>query len=208
MKPHEIEKKSFNIIEEKAGWHGFPPEQWRVVARMIHTSADFDYLETARFHPRAVASGISAVRKGCAIITDTNMALAGIREHEAAGFGCSIQCLIKDPEVKATAEKQGTTRAVAAVDAAAEKFPQGIYVIGNAPTALLRLIELINTGKAYPFLVIGLPVGFVNAAESKQVLADLDLPHITNSGRKGGSAAAAAAVNALLAMATEKGGIT
>lgn len=205
MKPNEIEEKSFRIIEEEAGSHGFAPDQWRIVARMIHTSADFDYLETARFHPRAVASGISAIRNRSAIITDTNMARAGIREKEAAEFGCHIKCLMKDPEVKKTAENQGTTRAAAAVEAGAKRFPQGIFVIGNAPTALLRLIELINRSSADPALIIGFPVGFVNAAESKQILAGLDLPYITNAGRKGGSAVAAAAVNALLSLAGKKG---
>lgn len=205
MKPHEIENLSFGIIAQEAGDHGFAPDQWRIVSRMIHTSADFDYLQTARFHPDAIAAGIKAVENGCAIITDTHMAMAGIRKTDAAGFGCRVKCFMEDDGVHRRAVRQGTTRAAAAVDAAVECMPGGIYVIGNAPTALLRLIEQVCSGRAAPALVVGLPVGFVNAAESKQLLADTDLAHITNAGRKGGSAVAAAVVNALLGLASAKG---
>ncbi|MBS3731585.1 MAG: precorrin-8X methylmutase [Desulfobacterales bacterium] len=205
MKPHEIENQSFAIIAQEAGDHGFDPDQWQVVSRMIHTSADFDYLQTVRFHPDAIASGIKAAQNGCAIITDTHMATAGIRKTDAAGFGCRVKCFINDPKVVEAAGKQGTTRAAAAVDAAVEGMTGGIYVIGNAPTALLRLIEQVRSGRAAPALVVGLPVGFVKAAESKQLLAGTDLPHITNAGRKGGSAVAAAVVNALLGLASAKG---
>lgn len=205
MNPHEIERQSFRIIEQEAGYHGFAPDQWRIVSRMIHTSADFDYLKSVLIHPEAVSAGISAIMNGRAIFTDTNMVRAGIRKKDAAGFGCRVECLMEDPAVKKNAEKQNTTRAAAAVDAAADDMQGGIYAVGNAPTALLRLIELIRQGSARPALVVGFPVGFVNAAESKEILAELDLPHITNMGRKGGSAVAAAAVNALLVMAGEKG---
>lgn len=202
MKPHEIENQSFAIIAQEAGDHGFDPGQWQVVSRMIHTSADFDYLQTVRFHPEAIAAGIKALQNGCAIITDTQMAMAGIRKTDAAGFGCRVKCFINDPKVVETAGKQGTTRAAAAVDAAVEDMAGGIYVVGNAPTALLRLIDLVQRERAAPALVVGLPVGFVNAAESKQLLAGMDLPHITNAGRKGGSAVAAAVVNAMLGLAS------
>ncbi|MFP4256889.1 MAG: precorrin-8X methylmutase [Desulfobacterales bacterium] len=205
MNPHEIERQSFRIIEQEAGSHGFAPDQWRIVSRMIHTSADFEYLKSVLIHPGAVSAGISAIRDGRAIITDTNMVRAGIRKNDAAGFGCRVECLMEDPGVKKNAEKENTTRAAAAVDAAVPVMQGGIYAVGNAPTALLRLIELIRQGTARPALVVGFPVGFVNAAESKEILAELDLPHITNRGRKGGSAVAAAAVNALLVMAGEKG---
>lgn len=205
MKPHEIEEQSFYIIGQEAGEHGFPPEQWRIVSRMIHTSADFDYLETVRFHPHAISAGINAIENGGAIITDTRMALAGIRKKEAAGFGCRTACFMEDPGVIENAAQQGTTRAYAAVETAAQLMSGGIYVVGNAPTALLQLIEMVRDGRAAPALVVGLPVGFVNAAESKKILAGMDLPHITNNGRKGGSAVAAAAVNALLELTAEKG---
>ncbi len=205
MKPHEIEKQSFGIIEQEAGKHGFLPAQWRVVSRMIHTSADFDYLKTVRIHPDALSAGINAIHKGCAIITDTNMARAGIRKKDAENFGCRIKCFMEDENVIQRAARNNTTRAAAAVDVAGKDMAGGIYAVGNAPTALLRLIELIGDGSVTPALVVGFPVGFVNAAESKKMLAALDFPHITNMGRKGGSAIAAAVVNALLLLASEKG---
>jgi precorrin-8X/cobalt-precorrin-8 methylmutase len=203
MKPQEIEAESFRIIDREAGTHGFPPKEWPIVRRMIHTSADFDYLKTARFHPRAVAAGVAAIRAGKSIITDTNMARTGIRRNDAQRFGVALACHMEAPAVHAAAAASGTTRALAAVDAAAAEMAGGIYVVGNAPTALLRLIELVGAGQARPALIVGLPVGFVNAAESKAALAKLDHPFITNEGRKGGSNVAAAVVNALLLLAAE-----
>ncbi|MCF8026504.1 MAG: precorrin-8X methylmutase [Desulfobacteraceae bacterium] len=205
MNPYEIEKQSFRIIEQEAGPHGFTPDQWSIVSRMIHTSADFDYLKSVLIHPDAVSAGISAIQDGRAIITDTNMVRAGIRTKDAAEFGSRVECLMEDPAVKKRAEKEDTTRAAAAVDAAVSNMEGGICAVGNAPTALLRLIELIRWGSARPALIVGFPVGFVNASESKEILAELDLPYITNKGRKGGSAVAAAAINALLILAGEKG---
>ncbi len=201
MKPDDIEKLSFDIIEKEAGDHGFAPDAWAVVARMIHTSADFDYLESVRIHPRAIAAGIGAIQAGRPVITDTNMARAGIRKMDLAGFGCEVRCDMADPFIAEIAKKNGTTRALAAVDAQAEAMAGGIYVVGNAPTALLRLIALIREGTAAPALVVGLPVGFVNAAESKAELLDAGVPYITNIGRKGGSNVAAAVVNALVLLA-------
>jgi precorrin-8X/cobalt-precorrin-8 methylmutase len=203
MRPREIETESFRIIDREAGPHGFPPEQWQIVRRMIHTSADFDYLRTARFHPQAIPAGTAAIRAGKPIITDTNMARAGIRKTDAQRFGIAATCHMDAPAIHAAAGSSGTTRATAAVDAAAAEMSGGIYVVGNAPTALLRLIELVRSGQARPALIVGLPVGFVNAAESKAALAKLDHPFITNEGRKGGSNVAAAVVNALLLLAED-----
>ena len=197
MKPQEIEDLSFEIIASEAGDHGFNDEQWPVVRRIIHTSADFEYLESVRFNNDAVKKGIRAIQSGCAIFTDTNMARVGIRKMEIGSFGGSVECLIADPEVAQTAKKEGTTRAVAAVDQVCDRLDNGIYVVGNAPTALLRLIEKIKSGEASPALVVGFPVGFVNAAESKDALMELSIPYITNKGRKGGSNIAAAVINAL-----------
>ncbi|MFP4475312.1 MAG: precorrin-8X methylmutase [Desulfatibacillaceae bacterium] len=205
MLPDEIEKRSFAIIEEEAGDHGFPPDQWPIVARMIHTSADFDYLATVRFHPDAVRAGLSAIRAGGPVFTDTNMALSGLRKRDLGMFGCGMRCLIADNDVMKTARETGVTRAQAAVDLAVDDMDGGIYVVGNAPTALLRLIEHVESGRARPALVVGLPVGFVNAAESKDALTALNVPHITNVGRKGGSNVAAAVVNALVIMANQAG---
>lgn len=197
MKPQEIEDLSFKIIEEEAGDHGFNESQWPIVRRMIHTSADFEYIQTIRFNMDAVEKGIEAIRSGCKIVTDTNMARVGIRKKEIESFGGSVSCLIGDQDVADQAKKNGTTRALAAVDMACQTLGSGIYVVGNAPTALLRLIELIKEGNVKPALVIGFPVGFVNAAESKDALMELDIPYITNKGRKGGSNIAASVVNAL-----------
>ncbi len=204
MKPQEIETLSFKIIEQEAGVHTFDDDQWPVVRRMIHTSADFDYMKTVRFYPGAVQNGILAIQSGCQIITDTNMARVGIRKNDIQTFGGTVSCLMADPAVAETAKKQGTTRALAAVDMACDRMKHGIYVVGNAPTALLRLVELIQDKKAEPALIIGCPVGFVNAAESKEALMALETPYITNKGRKGGSNIAASIVNALAIMAAER----
>jgi precorrin-8X/cobalt-precorrin-8 methylmutase len=201
MRPDEIEKRSFQIIEEEAGPHQYSAAQWPIVRRVIHTTADFEYMQTMRFHPDAVSAGVEAIRSGQTIITDTNMARVGVRVRDLQKYGAAARCLMDDPQIQRIAEQQGTTRAAAAVDAATEAMHEGIYVIGNAPTALLRLIERIEQGDARPALVVGLPVGFVNAAESKAALATLDTPYITNTGRKGGSNVAASVVNALILLA-------
>jgi len=204
MRPQEIESESFRIIEREAGPHVFSPEEWQIVRRMIHTSADFDYLRTVRFHPKAIWMGLEALRAGKPIITDTHMARAGIRKEDLKRFGVAVSCFMDDPAVRAAARSSGATRAEAAVDAAVSEMPDGMYVVGNAPTALLRLIERLRSGEARPALIVGLPVGFVNAAESKAALAELDHPYITNTGRKGGSNVAASVVNALLLLALTK----
>ncbi len=207
MKPQQIEDLSFEIIEKEAGTHGFDEKKWPVVRRMIHTSADFEYIDTIRFSHGAVEKGIYAIQNGCRIFTDTNMARVGIRKGEIKTFGGQVECLMTDEKVAQKAKENGTTRALAAVDMACEKLDGAIYVVGNAPTALLRLIEHLEKGKINPALIIGFPVGFVNAAESKAELEKLsDIPYITNQGRKGGSNIAAAVVNALAIMAAEKQG--
>jgi precorrin-8X/cobalt-precorrin-8 methylmutase len=201
MKPEEIEALSFRIIENEAGRHAFSNDQWPIVRRIIHTTADFEYLESVRFHPRAVASGITAIRKGRAVVTDTKMARAGIRQTDLVKFGGTVACHIGDAEVARRAKAKGATRAETAVDLAASEIDGGIYAVGNAPTALLRLIELIKNRRIQPALILGFPVGFVNAAESKAALMALDTPYISNVGRKGGSNVAAAVVNALIDLA-------
>lgn len=201
MKPMEIERESFAIIDEEAGAHGYSPEQWQVVRRMIHTSADFEYQTSVRFHPLAIDAGIGAIRDGRMIHTDSNMLRTGIRQRDLDRFGVAVRCRMADPDIARSAAAAGTTRAAAAVTAAAGDMAGGIYAIGNAPTALLRLMELIRRGSAAPALVIGLPVGFVNAAESKAALLELHVPYITNVGRKGGSNVAASVVNALILLA-------
>jgi precorrin-8X/cobalt-precorrin-8 methylmutase len=203
MKPDEIERSSFEIIDQEAGTHDFTEQQWSIVRRMIHTTADFEFKEMVRFHPDAISAGIEAIRNGKMIITDTNMARVGIRKKESEQFGSQVKCYINDPLIHEKAVVTGGTRAKAAVDMAISEMKDGIYVVGNAPTALLRLIELISAKKARPALIIGLPVGFVNAAESKAALMEMDTPYISNVGRKGGSNLAASVVNALAILAGE-----
>jgi len=206
MKPQDIEDLSFKIIEEEAGDHGFSEKEWPIARRVIHTSADFEYVDNLRFHPEAIERGIAAIRAGKPIFTDTNMALSGIRKMEVKSFNGSVTCLVADPVVAATAKTEGITRSKAAVDAVAGKLDGAIYAVGNAPTALLRLLELVREGRIKPALIVGFPVGFVNAAESKaELLETAGVPYITNVGRKGGSNVAAAAVNALLIMAAARG---
>ncbi|MBN1930194.1 MAG: precorrin-8X methylmutase [Desulfobacterales bacterium] len=201
MKPEEIEKLSFKIIDEEAGPHHFSPEEWQIVRRMIHTSADFEYMHSVRFHPEAIGAGLKAISRGKTIVTDTQMAMAGIGKKKLKNLGVNLKCFINDPKVSDIAEQSGETRAKTAVDAALTILEDGIYVVGNAPTALLRLIELVKINKARPALIIGLPVGFVNAAESKAALMEMNYPFISNVGRKGGSNVAASVVNALVKMA-------
>jgi precorrin-8X/cobalt-precorrin-8 methylmutase len=203
MKPEEIEKLSFQIIEQEIGTRNVADDHWPIIRRMIHTSADFEYKEMVRIHPCAVKTGMEAIRSGKKIITDTNMARVGIRKKELDRFGASTECYMNDPMIHRNAKATGVTRAKVAVDMAIENMRGGIYVVGNAPTALMRLVELIKEQKAQPALVIGLPVGFVNAAESKAALIELDHPYISNIGRKGGSNVAASVVNALAIMAYE-----
>jgi precorrin-8X/cobalt-precorrin-8 methylmutase len=201
MKPEEIETASFAIIDREAGDHDFDGPHWSIVRRMIHTTADFEFKEIVRFHPQAIAAGIAAIRSGKMIITDTNMARVGIRSNGLAQFGGSVKCYINDPLIHEKAKSNGITRAKVAVDMALSDMQDGIYVVGNAPTALLRLIELIGEDRAHPALIVGLPVGFVNAAESKAALMEMDYPYISNVGRKGGSNLAASVVNALTILA-------
>lgn len=201
MKPEDIERMSFDIIEKEAGDHGFSKTTWPIVRRMIHTSADFEYIESVRFHPDAVDAGVKAIRAGKNIVTDTTMALSGVRKKSIENFGGRVICYMADPHIGKKAGETGSTRARLAVDAAAADMEGGIYVVGNAPTALLRLLELVRERKVNPALVIGFPVGFVNAAESKAELLASEIPYITNEGRKGGSNIAASIVNALIIIA-------
>ena len=202
--PSEIESLSFKIIEEEAGDHGLNDAEWAVVRRLIHTTADFEFIENTRFHPQALGAGIAAIRSGAANITDTRMAQAGITRRHLAQFGCEVHCYIDDPEVVTAAKRGNSTRAAAAVSQAKELLHGGMAVIGNAPTALIELVRLHEQGILQPALVVGMPVGFVNAAEAKELLMASGLVYISVAGRKGGSAVAAATVNALANLAAKK----
>ena len=199
VEPGEIENKSFAIIDSEVPEpRPFEKEEWQVARRMIHTTADFELLSLIRFHPDAITSGIDALKSGCLIITDTEMARMGIPKRRMERLNCRVKCYMNDPAVIDRALKEGGTRAAAAVDHALSDLTGNICVIGNAPTALLRLLEIIKTGQCKPALIVGMPVGFVNAAESKEMLVEQkDVPFITIKGRKGGSALAACVVNQL-----------
>ncbi len=200
LPPEEIERRSFAIISEELGDITVPADVLPVIKRVIHTTADFDYATNLAFSDDAVAAGLSALREGRAIVTDTQMAAAGINTKACNHIGCAVHCLIADPAVAEAAKKGNNTRSRAAVDAAAERWPDGIYVVGNAPTALIRICELVDAGALRPGLVVGAPVGFVNVVESKELLLAAGVPYIVARGRKGGSTVAAAIVNALLYM--------
>ena len=198
MKPADIEKRSFAIITEELGGRTFPDGIAEVVKRVIHTSADFDYADNLCFSPDAVEKAKAALEAGATIVTDTNMALAGISKPTLAKLGGKAVCLMADEAVAREAKARGGTRAAVSVEHAAELEGPLIFGIGNAPTALIRLHELIGEGAVSPALVIGVPVGFVNVVESKELFLGGDTPYIIARGRKGGSNVAAAIVNALL----------
>ena len=205
LRPEQIEAESFRIIEAEVGSHSWSPLEWPVVRRAIHTSADFDYARSMTFSPNAVHCGIAALQSGRGLATDTTMALAGINKQLLARFGSTVCCHVADPDIAVAAGKEGITRSILAMRRAAEDPGNAIFVIGNAPTALFELLRLVREQGLRPDLVIGLPVGFVGADESKDALireaTEFDIPFITNRGRKGGSNVAAAVVNALLLMA-------
>lgn len=198
MKPADIEKRSFAIITEELGGRTFPEGVAEVVKRVIHTSADFDYADNLCFSPDAVEQAKAALEAGATIVTDTNMALAGISKPTLAKLGGRAVCLMADEDVAREAKERGVTRATVSMEHAAKLDGPLIFAIGNAPTALIRLHELIEAGAVSPALVIGVPVGFVNVVESKELFLGGDTPYIIARGRKGGSNVAAAIVNALL----------
>ena len=198
MKPADIEKRSFAIITEELGGRTFPEGVAEVVKRVIHTSADFDYADNLCFSPDAVEQAKAALEAGATIVTDTNMALAGISKPTLAKLGGKAVCLMADEDVAREARARGVTRATVSMEHAAKLDGPLIFAIGNAPTALIRLHELIEEGAVSPALVIGVPVGFVNVVESKELFIGGDTPYIIARGRKGGSNVAAAIVNALL----------
>jgi precorrin-8X/cobalt-precorrin-8 methylmutase len=206
MKPEEIEAASFAIIDDEAGNHGWPMAEWQVVRRAIHTSADFEYAQSMVLSDGVIAKAVAALKSGAGIVTDTNMALSGISKPRLTPLGCSVSCHVADPDVAAEAQAKGLTRSIIAMRKAVANPDNRIFVIGNAPTALFELLRLVEAGAAKPALIIGLPVGFVGAEESKNALASggHDIPFITNIGRKGGSNVAAAVVNALAILATQQ----
>ena len=195
--PDEIERRSMEIIESELSVP-IPPENKAVVKRVIHCTADFDYARNLVFSEGAIEKALSTLKGGCTIVTDTQMAKSGINKTAAGKLGCEVLCFMSDPDVAEIAKKRGCTRAVASMEKAARLGRPLVFAIGNAPTALLRIREMMDEGTLRPELVIGVPVGFVNVVESKEAIMETDVPYIVAKGRKGGSNVAAAIVNALM----------
>ena len=195
--PMDIERRSFEIIESELP-HPLDPQLAPIIKRVIHTTADFSFADSLCFSPCAVEKALAAIRDGACIVTDTNMGKAGVNKSALAKHGGEVFCFMADEDVRLAARENGTTRAVASMDKAAAMGRPTIFAIGNAPTALIRLYELIQEGKLSPALIIGVPVGFVNVVQSKELIMTTDVPYIVARGRKGGSNVAAAICNALL----------
>ncbi len=198
IKPMDIEKKSFEIITELLGDRKIPEDRESIVKRVIHTTADFDYADNLVFSDNAVEDAIAALKGGCDIVTDTQMARAGINKTILGKLGGEVHCFMSDEDVAAEAKKRGITRATVSMEKAAKLEKPCIFAIGNAPTALIALKELMDAGILNPAMIIGVPVGFVNVVESKELIIESDVPFIVARGRKGGSNVAAAICNALL----------
>ncbi|WP_034446906.1 precorrin-8X methylmutase [Butyrivibrio sp. AE2032] len=199
-KPSEIEKESFNIIQNELAEMGkkVPEELLPTILRVIHTTADFEYADTMCFSEDVITKAKDAIRHGAHIVTDTNMALSGINKKKLAEYGGEVHCFMADEDVALNAKELGVTRATVSMDKAAELDAPLIFAIGNAPTALIRIHELIQEKKLDPVLIIGVPVGFVNVVEAKELILDGSTPYIVNRGRKGGSTVAAAICNSIL----------
>lgn len=198
--PEEIEKRSFEIITEELKKRGITllSEQEMITKRVIHTSADFDYADTLVYSKDAVAIAKELLKNGADIVTDTNMALAGINKKALAKLGGQAHCFMADEDVARVAKERGVTRAVVSMEKARNIEKPVIFAVGNAPTALIRLYEMIQEGSWHPEFVIGVPVGFVNVEAAKELIMETKIPYIINMGRKGGSNVAAAICNALL----------
>ncbi|MBQ7795843.1 MAG: precorrin-8X methylmutase [Lachnospiraceae bacterium] len=198
--PTEIERRSFEIISEKLKERGItlPKDQEMVTKRAIHTSADFDYAQTMTYSPNAVKIAKDLIRNGADIVTDTNMGKSGINKKLLAEFGGEVHCFMADETVAKLAKERNTTRAVISMEMASKLEKPVIFAIGNAPTALIQIYEMMKTSSWRPAFVIGVPVGFVNVEVSKELIRETDVPYILNMGRKGGSNVAAAICNALL----------
>lgn len=206
IKPMEIEKESFRIIKQELDLMGksFSEEMLPVVERVIHTTADFEYADTLTFSIDCIQKAKKAIMEGAHIVTDTNMTLSGINKKMLQKFGGDVHCFMADEDVAKEAKEREVTRAIVSMEKAARLGVPTIFAIGNAPTALIKLKELIDEGALKPELIIGVPVGFVNVVEAKELIMESDVPYIVNRGRKGGSTVAAAICNSLLYSVSER----
>ena len=198
LNPADIETRSFEIITEELGHLNLSPEMAPIVKRVVHTTADFDYARITEIQSDAVSSAVAALVAGCKIYSDTRMIIAGVSKPMLKKLNCELFTYVDDAGVAAQSKEKGLTRSILGIEKAAEDPDTRIFVIGNAPTALVRLGELIQEGKVRPALVIGVPVGFVGASESKEFIKKTCVPYIVTNGRKGGSTVAVAILNALL----------
>lgn len=196
----EIEKRSFEILSQELEKRRIvlPADQEPITKRVIHTSADFEYVDTLEYSPGAVAKAKELIRNGADIVTDTNMALSGINKKLLAGFGGQVHCFMADETVAELAKERKTTRAAVSMEMAARIEKPVIFAVGNAPTALIQLYEMLQQGRYRPAFIIGVPVGFVNVEAAKELIMETDVPYIVNKGRKGGSNIAAAICNAII----------
>ena len=206
QKGQSIEDKSMEIIENEIGSHPYSKDEWPIVRRVIHATADFDFARQNMlvFHKNSISSGINALKNGCNIIVDVNGVIGGLNKENLKEFGNKAICNISEPKIVEEAKKLNKTRAQTSMRMAASEMNGGVVAIGNAPTALVEVIQMIRENVTRPALVIGIPVGFVCAVESKDELQTIDTPYITNKGRKGGSPCASAIVNALFKLLKEK----
>jgi precorrin-8X/cobalt-precorrin-8 methylmutase len=207
QKAFDIEKRSFEIIESEVGDHQYNENEWVIVRRVIHATADFDFADKGKiiFQKKAIESAFNALRERCTIVTDVDMVLAAISKKSIIDLGLKAVCYISDPMVAEEAHRLGKTRSETAMRHAAKDMDGGIVAIGNAPTALYEVINMVREGITKPALVVGIPVGFVSAAESKEELAKMhNLPFITNVGRKGGSSAVSSIINAVMLLYQSK----
>ena len=195
----EIEDESMQIIENEIGSHAYNEMEWPIVRRIIHSTADFDFAGENKllFHKDAISNAINALKNGCSIVTDVNGVIGLMNKQNPKDFGNNLVCNISDPALMESAKKVGKTRAQMSMRVAEKEIDGGIVAVGNAPTALLEVMEMVKEGLVKPALVIGIPVGFVSAVESKDELSKTDIPFITNVGRKGGSPCASAIINAI-----------
>jgi precorrin-8X/cobalt-precorrin-8 methylmutase len=202
-RPDEIIAESFRIIDAEVGPHGFDTSEWPVARRMIHAAGDVELAKSLRFHNDPVPAGVAALKRGTPIVTDVTMVLAGINAANAYELRVPLRCFLNDPNVEQIAQESARTRSFVGMEHAITEEKDAIYVIGNAPTALLALCAAVRDKRVRPALIVAVPVGFVAVAESKEEALALPTPVISIVGRKGGSAIAAAAVNALLLLALE-----
>ena len=204
-KGQSIEDESMQIIDDEVGPHQYDKLEWPIVRRVIHATADFDFAGKNKivFHKDAIMNGINALKEGCSIVVDVNGVIGGMNKQNPKDFGNKVICNISDLDIAERAKKENKTRSQMSMRAAASEINGGVVAIGNAPTALLEVIHMISEGITKPALIIGIPVGFVAAAESKEKLQTIDVPYITNAGRKGGSSCTASIVNALFKLLRE-----